>query len=123
MWVQVGCNKVKTMNLKMRKKLNSQAGETITEVLVSLLIAALALTMLAGMISSTVSLVTRSKETMNRYYEGNAKLEQHSGGEPATVTIKATNGEVMETPGIILYENPVFNSEEKTIYAYAGSAD
>lgn len=123
MWVQVGCNKVKTMNLKMRKKLNSQAGETITEVLVSLLIAALALTMLAGMISSTVSLVTRSKETMNRYYEGNAKLEQHSDGEPATVTIKATNGEVMETPGIILYENPVFNSEEKTIYAYAGSAD
>ena len=60
---------------------------------------------------------------MNRYYEGNAKLEQHSDGEPATVTIKATNGEVMETPGIILYENPVFNSEEKTIYAYAGSAD
>ena len=121
--MQAGCNKVKTMNLKMRKKLNSQAGETITEVLVSLLIAALALTMLAGMISSTVSLVTRSKETMNRYYEGNAKLEQHSDGEPATVTIKATNGEVMETPGIILYENHVFNSEEKTIYAYAGSAD
>lgn len=121
--MQAGCNWVITMNLKMRKKLNSQAGETITEVLVSLLIAALALTMLAGMISSTVSLVTRSKETMNRYYEGNAKLEQHSDGEPATVTIKSTNGEVMETPGIILYENPVFKSEEKTIYAYAGAAD
>ena len=107
----------------MIKKLNTQTGETITEVLVSLLVAALALTMLAGMISSTVSLVTRSKETMNRYYEGNAKLERRLEGTAATVTIQSAGGEVKETPDVTLYENAVFNSEEKTIYAYAGSAD
>lgn len=111
------------MKRRIKSKLNSQTGETISEVLIALLISALALTMLATMISSTVSLVTRSKETMNRYYEGNAKLEQRLEGTAAAVTIESASGEVKETPDVTLYENAVFNSEEKTIYAYAGAAD
>ena len=70
------------------KKLKGQSGETLTETLVALLIAALALTMLAGMISSTTRIVTQSKATMKAYYENNNPVaEQGIAGAPATITL------------------------------------
>lgn len=58
------------MNRIMRK-LSSQAGESIGETLVALLISALALVMLAGAVSSGMRVVTNSKEKMNAYYQVN----------------------------------------------------
>ena len=49
-------------------KLKSEAGESLGEVLIALLIAALALTMLASVITTASSIINRSKTAMDRYY-------------------------------------------------------
>lgn len=54
---------------RLAAKLKSDAGESLAEVLISLLIAALAMTMLASAISSTVKVVNRSREATSAYYE------------------------------------------------------
>ena len=46
------------MKTNIMKKLRSRAGETITETLVSVLIGALALVMLAGAVSAASSVIT-----------------------------------------------------------------
>ena len=50
------------------RKLRSRAGESIGETLIALLIAALALLMLAGAVSSASRIVTRNKAAMKSYY-------------------------------------------------------
>lgn len=76
------------MKIIVSKKLKGQSGETLTETLVALLIAALALTMLAGMISSTTRIVTQSKTTMKSYYDKNNMIaEQGTTGDSATITL------------------------------------
>ena len=75
------------------KKLKEPSGETLTETLVALLIAALALVMLAGMISSTTRIVTQSKTTMNSYYaENNMVAEQGASEGTAYITLGLVNG-------------------------------
>lgn len=59
------------MKSKAIKKLSSQAGESIGETLIALLISALALMMLAGAISSAMRIVTNSKDRMDDYYQVN----------------------------------------------------
>jgi hypothetical protein len=53
---------------RIRNKLCSCAGESIGETLIALLIAALALLMLAGAVSSASRIVTRNKAAMKSYY-------------------------------------------------------
>ena len=55
----------------IKKKLNSRTGESISETLISLLIAALALVMLAGAVSSSSGMIMKSKDKMNSYYSAN----------------------------------------------------
>ncbi len=55
------------MKRPIRKRLRSRAGETITEVLVSVLIAALGMTLLAGMISAASKMITDSKKSTETY--------------------------------------------------------
>ena len=59
------------MKKQILKKLSSQAGESISETLVATLIAALALVMLAGAVTSAVRIVTRSKAAIDGYYTVN----------------------------------------------------
>ena len=106
--------------IKLMQRLRSQAGESITEVLVAVLIAALSLTMLALMISSTVSMVNTGKTKMNEYYTGSEVLEiQPAAGSSVTVTIKSpddADSKVTETVSDVkLYENDVLSN---TVYAY-----
>ena len=63
------------MKTKALNKLNKNKGETISEVLVALLISSLALVMLASMISATSKMIIKSKEKMTYYYEANNALE------------------------------------------------
>ena len=65
------------MNNKMISKLCSQAGETISETLVALLIASLALMMLAGAVSSAANMITGSNAKMTEYYEKDNRLAVH----------------------------------------------
>lgn len=81
---------------QIRKKLQSRIGESLAETLVAVLVIALALTMLAGMITATANMVTRSKETMNTYYEANTKLETLEDSEPMTIEI--TGSLTIEVP-------------------------
>ncbi|MBQ9064486.1 MAG: hypothetical protein IJ123_03470 [Blautia sp.] len=60
----------------IKKKLAGISGETIAETLVALLIAALALTMLAGAMSSSLKMVTKSRNKLNDY---NTKTESMTG--------------------------------------------
>ena len=61
---------------KLKNKLRSRAGESIGEVLVSLLIAALGLTMLALMITSSGKLLETSKTNFGTYAEAENALSE-----------------------------------------------
>ena len=101
------------MNKQIIKKLNRQSGETLTETLVALLIAALALVMLAGMISSTTRIVTRSRTTMNSYYSMNNNLaEQGTAEDTATITIadRGTTGETKAYSVSVYLNNTLGNT-------------
>lgn len=100
----------------LNNKLRSQAGETIAEVLVSLLISALALTMLASMITATVSMVTRSKEKMKEYYENGEALELMSADlETINVTMSGTG--LSASAEALCYKNDTFQGD-RVVYSY-----
>ena len=70
----------------VKKRLKNNSGESITEVLVALLISALALVLLAGMINASSNLITNSKDKISSYVEKeNSIVEQGSGGDSGTV--------------------------------------
>ena len=78
---------------KATSKIRSNAGETITETLVALLIAALALVMLAGVISAASRMVTASREKLNTYFESNnTMMEMTDPTGTATIDIKVDGG-------------------------------
>lgn len=108
------------------RKLRNNAGETIAETLVALLISALALVMLAGAISSAANMITMSDKKMGEYYDQDAKLaSQNSADGNVDVTISASSidgetGNVVssetETREVDYYANTVFSS--KPVVAY-----
>ena len=102
------------------RKLHNNAGETIAETLIALLISALALVMLAGAISSTAKMITTSDKKMGEYYDQDAKLaSQNSVDGNVDVTISAPSivgsGNI-ETREVDYYANTVFSS--KPVVAY-----
>ncbi len=82
---------MKKLKSSLSKKLKGTAGESIAEVLIALLIAALALTMLASVISTAARTITRSKQQMDAYYAANEWLSAHASSDTDaswTVTVK-----------------------------------
>lgn len=80
------------MKKSLRNKLQSETGESIAEVLVALLISAIALMMLAGMITSSTNTVTRSRTAMNTYIEeGNRIVERSGTYAGGTVSLQINN--------------------------------
>lgn len=75
------------MKHRIKKKLVSQAGESIGETLVALLISALALVMLAGAVSAGMRVVTNSKDKMDEYYKVNNAVVARATTAP---TVKGT---------------------------------
>ena len=75
------------MKHRIKKKLASQAGESIGETLVALLISALALVMLAGAVSAGMRVVTNSKDKMDEYYKVNNAVVARATTAP---TVKGT---------------------------------
>ena len=103
---------------KLRRRVKNQAGETIAEVLIALLISSLALVMLASMISATQSMVSKSKTKMDEYYAANNKLETYSGTAISGKTVSISgDGVTYSTPagGLSVYENDVLG---KKTYSY-----
>ena len=104
---------------RIMKKINSQAGETIAEVLVALLISSVALVMLAGMIASTTNLVTRSKSKMEAYYKANERLEKQDETADVSFSIQISDEDntviSVQTVNIPGFKNEVLG---KPVYAY-----
>ena len=63
------------MSGNLKNKLKSKKGETITETLVSVLIAAAAMILFASMITSSQRILQKSESIMNDYYAGEAEME------------------------------------------------
>ena len=63
------------MSGKLKNKLKSKKGETITETLVSVLIAAVAMILFASMITSSQRILQKSERIMDAYYDGETKME------------------------------------------------
>ena len=57
-----------------QRKLRGRAGDSIAEVLVALLISAVALVMLASMISASSRIIQRSRNSLEAYYDQNNVL-------------------------------------------------
>lgn len=81
---------------KILTKLRSSAGESIAETLIALLISALAMMLLAGMISSTNNLVRTSETKMNNYYDDTQKT---TGTADISIQIVETNDSGEEVTG------------------------
>lgn len=63
------------MSGKLKNKLKSKKGETITETLVSVLIAAAAMILFASMITSSQRILKKSERIMDAYYDGETEME------------------------------------------------
>ena len=69
----------------MIKKLKKHAGETISEVLIALLISTIGLLMLATMISSSGNSISKSRVLLEKYYSTEAETDK-----TAQITVKNT---------------------------------
>lgn len=100
---------------RIRLALRNTHGETITEVLVAMVIVGLALLMLAVVIASSSSIVKKDREYMEDYYETGNMLASYSDSDSAQqgiLTVKyASGGDVELSPGdngsisIVVYAN------------------
>ena len=81
----------------MLKKLKSTSGESIAETLVSVLIAAFALLMLAGTVNTASGLITKGQKKMSEYYNANnilATQDEDANGTPLnSITISTISGD------------------------------
>lgn len=105
--------------MRIKVKLKSQVGETIGETLVALLISALALTMLAGAISTAANLITKSETVMETYYTGINAL-----GNPSEdgLSIALSDGAKLiggsDTIGVQFSKNEAFSNKPIIAYKY-----
>ena len=113
---------------KLKQNLHSQAGESIGETLVSLLIAALALVMLAGAISASSGVIMKSRDKLNDYYSANEEasgvVKMTSGGSTVTdgITIEDNAGVISkQSYSVTYYKNNEFDG--RTVVAYDYSPD
>ena len=84
------------MKKRMLDKLRSRRGDSLAEVLVAMLISAVALVMLASMIASSGRMIRRSRESMEEYDAANNVLASMPDTVPAAINTvtKASNVEL-----------------------------
>ena len=100
-----------------KRKLLDRRGDSIGEVLVSLLISAVALVMLASMIAASTSLIMSSREKPEAYYQENNNLTRFvDGASVSTGKLVYTAGsDTVEIPSVHYRSNALGG---KTIVAY-----
>ena len=106
---------------RIRLALRNTHGETITEVLVAMVIVGLALLMLAVVIASSSSIVKKDREYMEDYYEtGNALASPSGSGVKGTLTVKYATGVSTGTPVRLSPENDDGEISIEIFYADEG---
>ena len=114
--------------INMKEKLHNKGGETLTETLVAVLIAALALVMFAGAISASKTMIERSTEKLNQYYINAENMNNRASGNSDSYNVndgisclfsEQVDSKTIVIPSqpIIGYENEEFNN--KPVIAYA----
>ena len=66
----------------LRLKLTSSLGETLTELLISVLVIVLGLTMFASALMSARKMLARGDAVLKAYYSGRNVLEEEAGKDP-----------------------------------------
>lgn len=111
--------KIQNLYSRIRAKLGSKSGESISETMVSVLISALALVMLAGAVSTASHVITESKDKLNSYYEKNEEIiTMQTGGIPGyEIEIKPEDGRFSwaKVP-VTCYINDTFSSDPVITY-------
>ena len=107
-----------------KKKVCSQAGESISETLISLLVAALALVMLAGAIASSSNVITKSKDKMNSYYSANEAsdgvVKMTGGTSTGGINISDTTSAIStQSYNVYYYKNDTFSNNPVVAYSYS----
>ncbi len=82
--------KLKTMLHAARARLGGRAGETLAETLFALLISALAILMLATMITTSADMIHRSTDAFDAYYAANNGLSTHTVVDHVTKSADVT---------------------------------
>lgn len=81
----------------MREKLKNSRGETLVEVLVSVLVCALSITLLAGAVTASANIDLRAQAADTEYYTALSKAERQSrtpaGGSSEADTYNSLPGE------------------------------
>ena len=117
---------------RIQIKLKAQAGESIGETLVALLISAIALLMLAGAVSSGTRVVNNSKNVLEKYYTVNnavAKREASVTLDGETVPVKDDGFITITMPGLnsagiakaIYWKNEQLSGTTVIAYTYSAS--
>ena len=104
---------------KMMQKLRSRAGESISEVLIAMLVSALGLAMLAGVITTSTRIITKSRETAKTFTQSENALESHD-----TASLEAqSSGNVVfsyddgsDTIGSVKYGSKTIGAKNVTVY-------
>lgn len=118
-------NRISSIRKAALRKLRSRAGESISETMVSVLIAALSLVMLAGAVTSASNSIAKSKEKLNAYYDVNEMLVQksvsNSGNTPTAVKYDAAatvkmDGSPWASKPVKCYENRTFSTDLVIVY-------
>ena len=76
---------------KILRKLNNRRGESLSEVLIALLISSLGIALLAVMITSSVRMITESRTTVESYVAAENALAVRTGSTGQTGTVTLTN--------------------------------
>jgi len=108
----------------MKKKLRDDRGETLVEILASILICALSVTLLFGSVMTSSSLDLQTQDMDQQYYEALTKAERQGNADvpsgvsvPTTVTVVAKG----EAGGRQL-DIKFYGTEQLLSYAYTGGA-
>lgn len=75
------------MKQAILSRLKSRRGDSLSEVLVAMLIAAMGLVILASMITSSVSIIRKSKATSEAYVKQENALVSHTESEAMSGTV------------------------------------
>lgn len=103
---------------QIKKRIKSRNGESITEVLVALLISMLGLVLLATMITSSAKLITQSRDAMSGYVEKGNALAAGSGSSISSGKISISLNENSYTTSVSYFINDTFS--KTPVVAYYG---
>ncbi|MCR5294087.1 MAG: hypothetical protein K6E30_02775 [Lachnospiraceae bacterium] len=107
---------------RIKRKLKSSSGESIVEVLVALLISALALTMLAGMVTASQRIITRSEQVLKAYYSSENALEKFDSNG-AVRSVAAVKVEKTEATGDVSIKRLKEDEDTLSVYVYTNNTE